>query len=156
MRKKIINSRWAIPGVLCASLIALGAAYAGEATKSSYSPVVIKEPFEKTMARMKAAKPEVMKRQMDLLNERYDLNNRPAKGVMMSGGREKGPGEFYERSLGICGVEGCPGYRVSRQEISDYLGHQNRRKAHVTAFLAHLVNWDFAGENLDKIRVGRN
>jgi cytochrome c peroxidase len=38
------------------------------------------------MARMKAAKPEVMKRQMDLLNRRYDLSNRPTKGVMMSGG----------------------------------------------------------------------
>lgn len=50
-------------------------------------PVDIKEPFAKTMARMKAAKPEVMKRQMDLLKERYDLSNRPAKGVTMSGGK---------------------------------------------------------------------
>jgi hypothetical protein len=33
---------------------------------------------------MKAAKPEVMQRQMDLLNERYDLSNRPARGVAMS------------------------------------------------------------------------
>jgi cytochrome c peroxidase len=39
------------------------------------------------MARMKAAKPEVMKRQMDLLNERYDLSNRPAIGVTMSRGK---------------------------------------------------------------------
>ncbi|MBW1677574.1 MAG: hypothetical protein JRF30_10610 [Deltaproteobacteria bacterium] len=131
--RKLINGRWAILGALCASLIALGAAYAKEAAKSSYSPVVIKEPFEKTMARMKAAKQEVMKRQMDLVNERYDLNNRLAKGVMMSGGREEGPAEFYENSLGICGVE---------------------RKAYVTAFLGHLVNWDFAGENLDKIEAG--
>jgi hypothetical protein len=55
--------------------------------ESSYSPVVIKESFEKTMARMKAAKPEVMKRQMDLLNERYDLSNRTASGVTMSRGK---------------------------------------------------------------------
>ena len=41
-------------------------------------------------------------------------------------------------------------------EHAYYLDYQNRRKAYVTAFLAHLVNWDFAGENLDKIRVGRN
>ncbi|HUL29927.1 MAG TPA: cytochrome B6, partial [Thermodesulfobacteriota bacterium] len=40
--------------------------------ESSYSPVVIKESFEAIMVRMKTAKPEVMKRQMDLLNERYD------------------------------------------------------------------------------------
>jgi len=52
--------------------------------ESSYSPVVIKESFEAIMARMKAAKPGVMKRQMDLLNERYDLSNRPAVGVTMS------------------------------------------------------------------------
>jgi cytochrome c peroxidase len=52
--------------------------------ESSYSPVVIKESFEAIMARMKAAKPEVMKRQMDLLSERYDLSNRPAAGVKMS------------------------------------------------------------------------
>jgi cytochrome c peroxidase len=38
------------------------------------------------MARMKAAKAELMQRQMDLLNERYDLSNRHTKDVMMSGG----------------------------------------------------------------------
>ena len=36
------------------------------------------------MARMKAAKPAVMKRQMALLEERYDLSNRAAQGVTMS------------------------------------------------------------------------
>jgi len=55
--------------------------------ESSYSAVVIKESFEAIMARMKAAKPEVMKRQMDLLKERYDLSNRPASGVTMSRGK---------------------------------------------------------------------
>ena len=55
--------------------------------ESSYSPVVIKESFESIMARMKAAKPEVMKRHMDLLNMRYDLTNRSASGVTMSRGK---------------------------------------------------------------------
>jgi len=55
--------------------------------ESSYSPVDIKESFQAIMARMKAAKPEVIKRQMDLLNERYDLSNRPATGVTMSRGK---------------------------------------------------------------------
>jgi len=36
---------------------------------------------------MTAVKAEVMKRQMDLLNERYDLSNRPASGVTMSRGK---------------------------------------------------------------------
>ena len=54
---------------------------------SSYSPVVIKESFETIMARMSAAKSGVMKRQMDLLNQRYDLSDRPAEGITMSGGK---------------------------------------------------------------------
>jgi cytochrome c peroxidase len=49
--------------------------------------VVIQEDFAATMARMKAAKPEVMMRQMDLLNARYDLSDRPAQGVTMSRGK---------------------------------------------------------------------
>ena len=54
---------------------------------SSYSPVVAKESFEKTMARMSAAKDAVMKRHMDLLKQRYDLSDRLAEGVKMSRGK---------------------------------------------------------------------
>ena len=52
---------------------------------SSYAPVVIQEDFDKTVAKMSAAKPEIMDRQMKLLEERYDLSDRPAKGVTVSG-----------------------------------------------------------------------
>ena len=86
MRKKAIKYRWVTLGAFSFLLLVLGVAFAQDMVKSSYSPVVIKEPFAKTMARMKAAKAEVMQRQMDLLNERYDLSDRPAKDVMMSGG----------------------------------------------------------------------
>ena len=55
--------------------------------ESSYSPVVIKESFEAIVTRMKAAKPQVMRRQIDLLNERYALSNRAASGVTMSRGK---------------------------------------------------------------------
>jgi cytochrome c peroxidase len=54
---------------------------------TSYAPVDLKEDVADVIVRMKAAKPEVMKRQMDLLKERYDLANRPAKGVTMSRGK---------------------------------------------------------------------
>lgn len=54
---------------------------------SSYAPVDIRESFATIMARMEAARAEVMKRQMDLLNQRYDLSNRPAPGVVMSRGK---------------------------------------------------------------------
>ena len=40
----------------------LSVAYAQEAMKSSYSPVVSKESFQDTMKRMERAKPGIMKR----------------------------------------------------------------------------------------------
>ncbi len=53
------------------------------AQKSSYLPVVDKESFSTVRNRMSEAKPGIMKRQMDLLAERYDLSNRSAKGAVM-------------------------------------------------------------------------
>lgn len=35
-------------------------------------------------------------------------------------------------------------------EHAYYLDYQNRRKAYIEAFLTHLVNWDFAAENLSR------
>jgi cytochrome c peroxidase len=70
------------------ALASLAVAYAQQEPAlrgaSSYMPVDIKEPFAAIMSRMKAAQPEVQKRQADLLAERYDLANRPATGVTMS------------------------------------------------------------------------
>ncbi len=54
---------------------------------SSYAPVHIEETFAAIMDRMTAAKPGVMTRHTELLNQRYDLSNRPAPGVTMSGGK---------------------------------------------------------------------
>ena len=54
---------------------------------SSYAPVDIHESFSTIQSRMTAAKPEIMKRHMALLEQRYDLSNRPAQGVKMSGGK---------------------------------------------------------------------
>jgi cytochrome c peroxidase len=52
---------------------------------TSYSPVALTEPFEAVKTRMEAAKPEVMQRQMDLLEERYDLSDNPIPGVASAG-----------------------------------------------------------------------
>ncbi len=54
---------------------------------TSYLPVDPKEAFETTLERMKAAKAKVMQRQEQLLQERYDLSDRPGKGVTMTGGK---------------------------------------------------------------------
>lgn len=51
---------------------------------SSYSPVVEREEFKSIVQRMQAEKAGVMRRQLDLLKERYDLSDRPAQGVRMS------------------------------------------------------------------------
>src|SRR5687767_13104575 len=54
---------------------------------SSYSPVVIQEEFASVMKRMSAGKDGFMKKQTALLEERYDMANRPAPGVTMSHGK---------------------------------------------------------------------
>ena len=49
---------------------------------------VVEVDFAAVRERDVAAKPEVMQRQRTLLADRYDLSDRPAAGVMMSGGRK--------------------------------------------------------------------
>ena len=92
-------------GVIVAgtAIIAGALAYAKQASPrpSSYAPVVITEEFDAIMARMKAAKPAVMKRQMDLLAERYDLSDRPAGGVTMSRGKPIQEGVRAKLSAGM-------------------------------------------------------
>jgi cytochrome c peroxidase len=83
------------------SLLLFGLAHAQEAGRSSYSPVDIKETFSATVARMEKAKPEVMKGQMDLLAQRYDLSDRPAPGVTMSRGKAVQDGVRAKLPAGI-------------------------------------------------------
>jgi len=65
--------------------LALGAAYAQQPPrgKSSYAQVDITEPFSAILARLSAQKPAVELEHTAVLNERYDLSNRPAAGVTM-------------------------------------------------------------------------
>jgi cytochrome c peroxidase len=67
------------------ALVSLTVAYAqqGPRGKSSYMPVDITEPFSAIFARLSGQKPEVTREHMALVNERYDLSNRPAAGVTM-------------------------------------------------------------------------
>ena len=60
---------------------------AGAEPPNSYAPVVMHESFEATMAKMKEAKPQIEARQKRLLEERYDLADRPAQDVVMSRGK---------------------------------------------------------------------
>ncbi len=80
----LAKTRKLLAGVAAAT-VAFGFAYAqqGPRGKSSYMPVEITEPFSAIFARLSAQKPEVTREHMALLNERYDLSNRPAAGVTM-------------------------------------------------------------------------
>ena len=73
--------------VVGGALIWLGPSLAQPPDKkpSSYLPV-IEEKFDVVLARMSADKPKVMKRQLDVLAERYDLANRPAQAAKMTKG----------------------------------------------------------------------
>ncbi|MFZ1933143.1 MAG: cytochrome B6 [Thermoguttaceae bacterium] len=62
-------------------------AWAEDKPANSYAPVVMQESFPETMAKMVAAKPEIEQRQAALLQERYDLSDKPAKGVTMFRGK---------------------------------------------------------------------
>lgn len=109
MRQRIVHYRSSLL-ILCVTLLtALGLLYGQEekpvktstkeekgvkmiiqkkkTVKNSYLPVTVTEPFNDMMARMKADKPAIMKRHMDILNERYELSNNPAKDITMSRGK---------------------------------------------------------------------
>jgi cytochrome c peroxidase len=91
-------------GICATVLLIFGVVDAQEPGRgpSSYAPVAITEDFATTMARMKAAKAEVMQRQRDLLNERYDLSNRPAAdGTKMSGGKPVQEGVRVKLPAGV-------------------------------------------------------
>src|ERR1022692_3921848 len=85
-----LRANWSKKAMLAVGLVlALSALLAQETGKrsSSYSPVVIQEDFPSVMSRISAAKPAIMQRQKALLEERYDLSDRPAAGVTMSRGK---------------------------------------------------------------------
>ncbi len=91
MRPRVQQYLSAAVVAICAALVSCTIANAQKAKdrqrQSSYSPVVVKEDFAASMARMKAAKPAIRKRHTELLGKRYDLSNRPAAGVTMSRGK---------------------------------------------------------------------
>ena len=84
MQRSKSRSGWRFLAVVGLTL-AFGRADAQQAKRgqSSYMPVDITESFASIRARLSAAKPAVEQEHNALLNERYDLSNRPAPGVTM-------------------------------------------------------------------------
>lgn len=81
MNKKLIFS------LACGVALTSAMALAANDAPSSYSPVVITEPFQDTVKRMKREKSDLARTQKNLLEERYDLSDRAARGVTMSRGK---------------------------------------------------------------------
>jgi cytochrome c peroxidase len=93
--------------VVAAGLLILGGvaavclAYGQERGKTSYMKVDITEPFSSFMARMVAAKPEVEREHSAVLDERYDLSDRPASGVTMDRGKPVQEGVRVKLAAGM-------------------------------------------------------
>src|SRR5262245_34321931 len=83
------DSRRVFAGLAALALGVVGLSYGQTPSpqKAAEAKAEAKDDFAALMARMKAAKPEVMKKHTALLAERYDLGDRPAKGAAMSRGK---------------------------------------------------------------------
>ena len=74
-------------------------------------------PFSAVKQADEQQKPAVMQRQTALLNERYDLSNRPVPGAMMSGGRKPVQGGVRAKLPAGATWDGLGG--MSPQEVKD-------------------------------------
>jgi cytochrome c peroxidase len=78
---------------------------AEEKPANSYAPVVATQTFEQTVEKMTAAKPEIEKRHAALLQERYDLGDKAAKGVTMFRGKPVQEGVRVRLPEGVASFE---------------------------------------------------
>jgi len=84
--------RWAVSAVVVSLMVpSMARSQSKDIGASSYdqvTPVLLgKETFQDVMARDKAEKAAVMARQKQVLEERYDLTNRPDPKITMSRGK---------------------------------------------------------------------
>lgn len=73
--------------VMATAAICFAAEKQNKKPPTSYSPVVMGQSFNATVAKMQAAKPAIEAKHKALLQERYDMSDRPAKGAAMSRGK---------------------------------------------------------------------
>ncbi len=87
-RKTVSLLRFSFAALIAAGMMpGLQQIIAEDTPPNSYAPVVATESFEQTVQRMSQAKPEIMQRQLNLLEERYDLGKKAAENITMSRGK---------------------------------------------------------------------
>jgi cytochrome c peroxidase len=86
---RVLTGTACAAGAVTASLLALSWAAFSDSLPptASYRPLPT-QPFSAVRAADEAAKPDVMRRQAELLQQRYDLSDRPIPDVFMSGRRK--------------------------------------------------------------------
>ena len=118
---RVSRHRRRTPSALRALLFSLGAGALAAAppppgpaaAPSSYLPVQLDEPFAATAQRLTQAKPAILQAHRDFLADRYDLVDRPADGVTMTGGKpvQRGararlaPGQTWESLAALTPAE---------------------------------------------------
>jgi len=84
---KTCSVPWRLAVALGVTLALPCAQGAEEEKPSSYNPVRITEHFDSIMQRMKAEKPAIRDAHMNLLEQRYDLSDKPADAATMARGK---------------------------------------------------------------------
>lgn len=92
-----------VRALIAAAGVALlaGGAVAEESKPQSYIPVVVHEDFGTIMKRMSEAKPKIMQEQLDYLNKRYDLSNKPDPNAKMTRGKPVQTGVRVKLPAGV-------------------------------------------------------
>jgi cytochrome c peroxidase len=101
MREHLSKLKWGALAVFLALAVQKIRPQDTNVRPSSYAPVDLHESFATVMSRMVAAKAEIMKRQTYLLEQRYDLSDRPASGATMSRGKPLQEGVRVKLAAGV-------------------------------------------------------
>ncbi|RYD14636.1 MAG: cytochrome B6 [Lysobacteraceae bacterium] len=98
LRAILVACTFGVVGI--SGFVGIQASQARQPPPSSYSPVV-EEPFATVMQRKKSAKAGIAQRQAELLRARYDMANRAAPGITMSGGKAVQEGVRVKLAAGM-------------------------------------------------------
>ena len=138
-----------------------GLAVAEDPPQTSYAPVVMSETFQQTVERMTAAKAGIMQRHMDLLNERYDLSDRPAQGVTMSRGKAVQGGVRAKLPSGVTWDELAKMTPAEIREVGQVAqgflaaaAPESCRGRHAVSEVSHRRDQEAGGARPDAVRPG--